>query len=207
MQQIRYAGPRVRRLREALKLTKAEAARRAQLTPSQYSWFEPAKGERRGYVFYVPVPWLERLAIALGTTAEYIAQGKFDAQPLPPRDPRRAMASEFERERAKLQRDIRRYERNRVKLERHAEQIANELALVRKMGDAAIAQRADDAEFFREMAKSILVDDYAGLTEAAERMARGEPARPDYEIVETTDEPGILTPRPITGTITESSGP
>ena len=76
--QIKNALPRVRMLREALKYTKAEAARRAQLTPSQYSWFEPAKGDRRGRVFYVPQQWVERVAIALGTTTDYIASGKID---------------------------------------------------------------------------------------------------------------------------------
>lgn len=185
--EIRYTTPRVRLLREALKFTKAETARRAQLTLAQYAWFEaPAgrSGRRSGRVCIVPAQWVERLAITLGTTTDYICTGKTDAQPLPPKSPLRAMYAAFEIERKNFQRDARRYERNRKTLENLVESISNELKTVRAMGDAAVAMRADDAEFFREMAKSILVDNDAGLAEAAERMARGEPARPDYIIVD-----------------------
>lgn len=101
---IRYADTRVRRLRQALKLTKAELARRAGLNPSEFAHFEgPTKPKHRWNrspaVRMVSTAHLSQLAIALGTTPDYIATGKADITVVAPNHPSRGMLKEVERER------------------------------------------------------------------------------------------------------------
>jgi transcriptional regulator with XRE-family HTH domain len=197
MTQLRHAAKRVRALREALKYSKAELARKAMLTPSQYAWFEPGGKNYHPRVCQVPTPWADRLAVALGTTVDYIATGKIDAQPVPPNHPLRPMLIAFEKERAKYERNARRQERNRVKLEQLVESTANELKVTKQMAEAALQMRADDAAYLDVVIKSFMGADTTNnaiaqeeLRAAVDRMLAGESARgpePDYEIIERDD--------------------
>jgi transcriptional regulator with XRE-family HTH domain len=111
----KFHKTRVRAAREALKLTKAELARRAMLTAAQYAYFEPAPRDRtHGTCTYIPREWVLRMATALGVTPEFLATGATSAKVLPPNDPRKALLGEVEKERkrtARWQRIPRRHDR------------------------------------------------------------------------------------------------
>jgi transcriptional regulator with XRE-family HTH domain len=173
---LRYAANRVKRMRESLKLTKAELARRAQLTPSEYLRIEPPKPTnrwRRGpAVVMVPTKHLEQLAIALGTSVDYIATGKTDATALPPNHPTRAMHAEMTRER-------RQHERLREKYERLLEQRTNERDTAQQFVDASVAQRADDVDYLRSLLDGLHRTE--ALRAALDRMEDGAHARPTAE--------------------------
>lgn len=154
---LRFPDARVRRLRETLKLTKAELARRAQLTPAEFANFERAKGRLARYshrdVRYARTDHLRQLAIALGVTEDYIATGKTDSKALPPNDPRKPLLREIERER------------------KHRDRAEKQLAKI-------ALYRHDDAKYLCELvaeAPEFLLD---ALTDAAAQIAQGRPARP-----------------------------
>jgi hypothetical protein len=138
-------------------------------------------------VRYVPEHWVQRLAIALGTTTDYIATGKADVRVIPPNHPAVPMLAELARERKKRESAERRAERNAAKSQALIESLGNELRLVKQMADAALAMRKDDALYIREQIIQRYrrgEDPNAVMTTievATEAMQRGEPARPEHD--------------------------
>lgn len=183
MVELRFAATRIRRLREAHKLTKAELTRRAALKPSEYLRFEPPTTKRRYglvRVTRVPLKHLEQLAIALGTTPAYIARGNTDAKAVPPNHPARAMIAEMERFGRQLRNALKREE----KLQSALEEARREASIAGQFNAALEAQRLDDAEYILELVsptvtrRSITLDAVQQAQEAAYRMKEGKPARP-----------------------------
>lgn len=182
---LRFAATRIRRLREAHGFSKAELARRAALTPTEYLRFEPPTTKRRyglRRVSQVPVAHLQQMALALGTTAEYLARGATDVKAVPPNHPARAMIAEMDR----YGRELRNALLREGKLEHAVEIATNQRLHAEKLYAAMQAQRTDDAAFLLDLVEN----DHADMKhttiarhvrEAAERMMAGQPMRPDDE--------------------------
>jgi transcriptional regulator with XRE-family HTH domain len=193
---LRFAGTRVERLRKTLRLSKAETARRAQLTPSEYAKFEPPKGRQYRYrarTARVRRAHAEQLAVVLGCTADYIATGKTDARPLPPNDPRKPLLREIELERKRTAAEKRKRERDSATYTRLLDEAAARNAAletqkghIERMGLAALEQNQANAEWLGEQLHALLqladtlevADRIRELQQAAARMKAGEPARP-----------------------------
>lgn len=173
---LRFAATRVKRLRLAHRFTKAELARRAFLTTTEYSYFEPPAG-RRLLVATVPQAHAERLAIALGTTVAYLATGATNAAAVPPNHPSHGMLKELEAERRSHANSVKRYEKwlGEARRERDA---------LQQLVDAMGAWRQRDITYLAELASEVVVDEDhlpLALLEATKRMQANLPARPDPE--------------------------
>lgn len=144
-------------MREALKLTRAETARRAGLTPSEYAHIERPDSRMGRYQYKnwrrVRQQHLAAVAIVLGTTADYIATGKTDHKALPPNDPRKALLAEIARER-----------KRREKAEKQLAKIA--------------LYRHDDAKYLCELVQDPPESLLDALTDAAAQISQGNAARP-----------------------------